>query len=96
MPGGFGTLDELAEILALIQTRKTKRIPVILAVESFWKDLLSWFKNTLVAEGAISEEDLNLYKIADTPKEIVEAIEEFYKEHNIVPSPKEREIMSNL
>ncbi|MFI4937801.1 MAG: TIGR00730 family Rossman fold protein [Candidatus Berkiellales bacterium] len=96
MPGGFGTLDELAEILALVQTGKTRRIPVVLVVESFWKDLISWFKSSLVSQGTITDEDLSLFKVANSPKEIVEIIEEFYKERNIVPSPHEREIMSNL
>ncbi len=96
MPGGFGTLDELAEILALIQTGKTRRIPVVLAVESFWKDLLIWFKTTLVGEGMILEEDLVLYQIANTPEEIVATIQEFYQDRSLIPSPKEQEIMSNL
>lgn len=98
MPGGFGTLDELAEILALVQTGKTRRIPVVLAVESFWRDLIKWFKSQMVAEGTIREEDLELYQVADTPEQIVEAIETFYRERerSPEPSPKERELMSNL
>jgi hypothetical protein len=96
MPGGFGTLDELAEILALIQTGKTKKIPIILAVRSYWEGLLEWFQSSMVAEGAISAEDLDLYKIADTPEDIVAAIVDFYKDHDIIPSIKEHEIMSNL
>ncbi|MGE3320046.1 MAG: TIGR00730 family Rossman fold protein [Candidatus Berkiella sp.] len=98
MPGGFGTLDELAEILALVQTGKTRRIPVVLAVESFWRDLLKWFETQLVAEGTIREEDLGLYQVANTPEEIVECVEAFYRERerSPEPSPKERELMSNL
>lgn len=96
MPGGFGTLDELAEILALIQTGKTRKIPVILMVASFWKDLLAWFQSTLVKEGMIHEEDLSLYKVVETPSEVLAALEEFYKDRSIVPSEKEREIMSSL
>lgn len=96
MPGGFGTLDELAEILALVQTGKTRKIPIILAVESFWFDLIAWFKSTLVHHDTISEEDLSLCRYANTPKEIVEAIQEFYKDRSPAPSPHEREIMSDL
>lgn len=98
MPGGFGTLDELAEILALVQTGKTRKIPVVLAVGAFWKDLLSWFKSHLVVEGMINAEDLDLYQIAETPEEIVKAIEDFYKEKgtSVIPTRHEQEIMSSL
>lgn len=96
MPGGFGTLDELAEILALVQTGKTRKIPIILVSKVFWKDLLAWFSSTLVEEGMINAEDLDLYKIVDTPEEVLIALESFYKDHNIFPSEKEHEIMSSL
>jgi uncharacterized protein (TIGR00730 family) len=96
MPGGFGTLDEIAEILALVQTGKTRRIPIILAVESFWIDLMKWFKTQLVANGMIDVEDLSLCRYADTPKEIVEAIQDFYKDRSPAPSQQEREILSDL
>lgn len=96
MPGGFGTLDELAEILALIQTGKTRKIPVILAVESFWKDLIVWIEKMMVPHHLINVEDLQLFQYADTPKEMVEAIQEFYKDRSPAPSPQEREILSDL
>ena len=60
LPGGFGTLDELAEILTLVQTGKTRRIPIILVHRPFWQGLIEWFRDTLVAEGTINEEDLDL------------------------------------
>ena len=96
MPGGFGTLDELAEILALVQTGKTRCIPVILVCKEFWQDLLKWFETTLVEEGMISAEDLHLYTVAETPQEVVGAVEEFYKDRNVFPSESEKEIMSSL
>lgn len=96
MPGGFGTLDELNEILALVQTGKTRRIPVVLVKEDFWADMLAWFKKKLVGEGMISEEDLKLYSLANTPEEVVKTLQEFYKERSFEPSPREREIMSDL
>lgn len=96
MPGGFGTLDELAEILALVQTGKTRRIPIILVVESYWADLLTWFKTQMVPNDTIHEDDLNLYKVVNKPSEIVDAIREFYKDRSPTPSPRERELLSDL
>lgn len=96
MPGGFGTLDELAEILALIQTGKTRHIPIVLVVRSFWEDLLKWFNTTLVKEKMIHKDDLDLYTIAETPEEVVAQIQEFYQNRSIVPSEHEKEIMSDL
>ncbi len=96
MPGGFGTLDELAEILALIQTGKTRHIPIILVVSEFWKGLTDWFEKTLVAEGMVNAENLNLYQIVDTAEEAVAKIQEFYKGRSIIPTDRERELMSDL
>jgi len=96
LPGGFGTLDELAEILTLIQTGKTRKIPIILVNAKFWEGLLSWFKTTLVDEKTIDPEDLDLIKIIETPKEIVDAIFSHYEQHGFEPSSEEREIMFDL
>lgn len=79
LPGGFGTLDELAEILALIQTGKTRRIPVILVQESFWRGLLRWFNDTLIPENMIDPKNMELMKIVNEPDEVLEAIQNFYK-----------------
>jgi uncharacterized protein (TIGR00730 family) len=81
MPGGFGTLDEVIECLTLIQTEKTLPIPVILVQSSFWKGMLDFFRNTLVAEGTINESDMDLIQLLDTPQEICEAIFDFYSEN---------------
>lgn len=96
LPGGFGTLDEFAELLALIQTGKTRRIPVILVKEPFWRDLIRWFKNTLIPEGKIDEKDLNLFQIVNTPEEVLEAIQQFYKGRTPDPLPSEQEKISDL
>lgn len=96
MPGGFGTLDELAEILALIQTEKTRKIPVVLVGTEFWAGLVDWFKAKLLTEGMISEDDMNLFTVVDTPKEVVDHLQEFYKDRSFEPSPREREIMADL
>ncbi len=67
-PGGFGTLDELFEILTLIQTRKTKKyVPVVLFGSEFWRPLINW--DHFIDWGVISEEDIGLFKICDTVRE---------------------------
>ena len=95
-PGGFGTLDEAAEILTLIQTGKTRRIPVILVHSAFWKGLLDWFRDTLVVEGTINATDLDLYKLVDEPKQVVDIIFEHYEHRGFEPSRAEREILLDL
>ncbi len=95
-PGGFGTLDELAEILTLVQTGKSKRIPIILMHGPFWKGLADWFRGTLAAEGTIGEEDLGLFQVLDRPQDAVDAIFDFYEGRSMSPSAEEREILLEL
>ena len=95
-PGGFGTLDELAEMLTLVQTGKTRPIPVILVGSSFWKGLLDWFENTLVAEGTIKTRDMKLFKLVDEPKDVIDAIFQHYESRDIEPSAEEQEILLQL
>ena len=90
LPGGFGTLDELAEILTLIQTGKSRRIPVILVRQAFWKGLAEWFRETLIKEGTISNEDLELFQIVEEPQQVVDAIFGYYKGRNIEMTAEER------
>jgi uncharacterized protein (TIGR00730 family) len=96
LPGGFGTLDELAEMLTLAQTRKTRRIPIILVNKRFWDGLIKWFRQTLVKEGTIEPEDLNLFQLVDKPEEVVEAIFRYYEARGFEPSAAEREILLHL
>jgi len=96
MPGGFGTLDELMEVLTLLQTGKTRRIPVILVHEPFWRGLLDWFEKTLVGERVISPDDLKLMHVIDDPKEIVEAIFKHYETRGFEPSPTEKQMQFYL
>jgi len=96
MPGGFGTLDELLEALTLIQTGKSRRIPIILVQESFWRGLLDWFRTTLVNEKVIAPEDLDLIQIIDQPKDVVAAIFAHYETCGFAPGPEEREKLLNL
>ena len=73
-PGGFGTMDELAETLTLIQTKKLQNFPIILVGKEYWQGFYSWVKETMLLEGAISSEDIDLIQIVDDPKKVVEII----------------------
>ena len=96
MPGGFGTLDELLEALTLIQTGKSQKIPIILVHEPFWRGLIDWFRTTLVNEGMIASQDVELIQIIDRPDEVVEAIFKHYERIGFVQRPEEREKLLNL
>jgi uncharacterized protein (TIGR00730 family) len=96
MPGGFGTLDELLEALTLVQTRKTRRIPIILVQASFWRGILDWFRDTLVNEGMIDATDLDLIQVIDEPAAVVQAIFNHYEKRGFEPSAAEREAFLNL
>jgi uncharacterized protein (TIGR00730 family) len=69
-PGGFGTMDELFEALTLIQTGKTLGFPLVLYGRDFWEDLVAWMRRRLLGDGMISEEDLALMHIVDSPEEV--------------------------
>ncbi|WP_430907993.1 TIGR00730 family Rossman fold protein [Maribacter sp. 2-571] len=86
MPGGFGTLDELFEAITLIQTYKIEKFPIILVGTTFWSGLMDWIKNTMLTEGNISPEDLDLIHLVDTKEEVVEIIDSFYKGHLLSPN----------
>ncbi len=96
MPGGFGTLDELMEALMLVQTGKTRKMPIILVHEPFWRGLLDWFRHALVAEGMIDLPDLDLIQIHNEPQAVVDAIFSYYEKRGFEPSAAEREILLNL
>ncbi|MEQ1603044.1 MAG: TIGR00730 family Rossman fold protein [Methylophilaceae bacterium] len=96
MPGGFGTLDELMEALTLVQTGKTRKIPIILVHSPFWCGLVDWLRNRLVAEGMVSADDMDLIQVIDDPKQIVEAIFKHYETRGFELSASEREIQLYL
>jgi uncharacterized protein (TIGR00730 family) len=79
-PGGFGTLDELFEILTLVQTAKSEPVPVVLFGTDFWKRLVNF--EMLVEEGVIAAKDLDLFTFVDTPEAAWEAIQSFYRLEN--------------
>ena len=80
-PGGFGTLDELFEVITLVQTRKSKPVPIILFAPDYWKRLLNL--EMLVEEGVIAEKDLALLQFVDEPQAAWDAIRNCYG----IPSP---------
>jgi uncharacterized protein (TIGR00730 family) len=73
-PGGFGTLDELFEALTLIQTRKIRNFPVVLFGSQYWNGLLNWIRDFALEEGKISEQDLKLLHVTDSPSEVVQIV----------------------
>lgn len=77
MPGGFGTLDELFEVVTLIQTRRIPAFPLVLYGRTFWKGLIEWSKQTLETNGMISPGDCDLMKFADTPEEAIKIITDY-------------------
>ena len=78
LPGGVGTLDELFEALTLVQTNKIKPIPIILVGASFWQGLIDWLKNSLLENGMINEENLQLLQVVETKEEVLNIILNFY------------------
>ena len=81
MPGGFGTMDEMFEVLTLIQTDTIDEVPVILFGSDYWGGLVDWLKGTMLGkERNINAEDLDLFHLVDDPKDIVEIIRKFHKD----------------
>lgn len=77
MPGGLGTLDELFEAVALIQTKRIKPLPVILVGSDYWSGLVDWIKLRLVEEKKISPDDIEIFQILDHPEEILKAVQKY-------------------
>ena len=78
LPGGYGTLDEFTEAINLIQTERIGKFPVILFNREYWKGLVDWIKDRVVKEGCVSKDELNIFTVVDTPKEVVTVIKKFY------------------
>jgi uncharacterized protein (TIGR00730 family) len=75
-PGGFGTMDELFESLTLVQTQRNDNFGVVLFGSAYWKGLVDWLKDPMLAHGCISEEDLSRFAITDEPARAVDVIVE--------------------
>ncbi len=96
LPGGFGTLDELAEILTLVQTEKAGRIPIILVGSKFWTGLVEWIESSMVSTGTINESDLDLFKVVDKAEDVIDAIFTYYDKKGFAPSPQDEEKLLHL
>ncbi|TLD86544.1 TIGR00730 family Rossman fold protein [Helicobacter sp. MIT 05-5294] len=77
--GGFGTLDELSEVLVQIATGKHKRIPIILYGKDYWRGFVQWLRSTMLKESTISKDELELIQIANKPKEVLKILKENQK-----------------
>ncbi len=84
LPGGFGTLDEAFECLTLKQTQKMKNFPVILVGSSYWSGLIDWLRGEVQSRGLVSEDDMALFQVTDSPEEVLSIIrtswDEFQRE----------------
>lgn len=74
LPGGFGTLDEVFEVITLIQTKRIRPFPIILVDRSYWSGLFDWIKARLKDGGMISPDDMDIVQILDDPQEIVDVV----------------------
>jgi uncharacterized protein (TIGR00730 family) len=84
MPGGMGTLDELTEVITLMQTFKIRPFPVILFDSNYWRGLLEWLQQTVMARGFVSDNDMELLRVCDEPEEIAEVVRAWYMKHDII------------
>jgi len=79
MPGGFGTMDELFEALTLIQTKRIPFFPIIVVGREYWRGLIEWLKDTMLASQCIAGSDLKIFHLVDRPEEVLEVVRRFYK-----------------
>lgn len=79
-PGGFGTLDEMSEVLTLTQTKKMMRVPIILVGVEFWQPFMYWLKNEALDHGTISKDDLSMFVITDDLDQVCRLIQNQCKE----------------
>jgi uncharacterized protein (TIGR00730 family) len=79
MPGGYGTLDELFEVLTLVQTRRIPEFPIILFGKEHWSGLIRWMKARLEATKLISPGDLDLFKLTDDPEEVIDIVLDYMR-----------------
>ncbi|MHC4914151.1 MAG: LOG family protein [Planctomycetota bacterium] len=81
MPGGFGTMDELFESLTLAQTQRIKPFPIVLMGRSYWQGLVRWLKSTMLANGCIGPDDMDLFTVTDSVDVAVKRIIDYRESH---------------
>ncbi len=79
-PGGYGTFDELGEVVTLIQTKRVQPFPCILYGAPYWKGFLEWLKRAAVPADTITRADLELFMHADSPEQVVSLVQKFYRQ----------------
>jgi uncharacterized protein (TIGR00730 family) len=89
-PGGFGTLDELFESITLIQTKRMARFPVILVGKEYWQSMMDWVNTTILSEGCIGREDLDIIQIVDKPEQVLKVVRDFYAQEKKKTHGKKR------
>jgi uncharacterized protein (TIGR00730 family) len=89
-PGGFGTMDECFEALTLIQTAKIRRFPVILYSSAYWQGLVDWLRASMLEEGCISDQDLDLFQLVDSPEEASKLIQASIERVDSYPDDQRR------
>ncbi len=93
LPGGFGTFDELFEALTLVQTQKVTSFPIILMGSKYWGGLVDWIRQTVVADGNVSEPDLDMFHVTDDVSEVVEIVKEAQRRHRFT-APEDEEFQN--
>jgi uncharacterized protein (TIGR00730 family) len=86
MPGGFGTMDEIFEVITLVQTKKINRIPMVLVGTEYWGGLIQWIREHMLQEKYINPADLDLFVLLDSPKDVVQYVLDFYSKNKLEPN----------
>lgn len=86
-PGGYGTLDELCEVLTLKQTGKIGDIPVVLMGHDYWRGFIDWLKHVVREEGKIGVHDLELFHVTDDPSRVLEIVKEAWRKRSASEFP---------
>ncbi len=89
-PGGFGTMDEFMEIVTLIQTKKAKPIPVICVGKAYWAGYMKWMKETMLAQGFVSPEEMKLFTVTDDLDGIVATLRDRKLRYSILEFSENR------
>lgn len=76
-PGGYGTFDEFFEAVTLVQTDRMERVPIVLFGKKYWKGMISWLKNMVIKNGMVKKDELNLFRVVDTPEDVLKVIRNF-------------------